>query len=84
MGEVFKGFIFLVHFSAGTYNSVSVFVCEGPSLFAGLDHWTGLLDWTTGLTFELILGVLHNSLIIHYCGVERFSRICSKYKCYQL
>lgn len=28
MGEVFKGFIFLVHFSAGTYNSVSVFVRE--------------------------------------------------------
>ena len=22
-------------------------------LFTGLDHWTGLLDWTTGLTFDL-------------------------------
>ena len=21
------------------------------SLFTGLDHWTGILDWTTGLTF---------------------------------
>jgi hypothetical protein len=21
-------------------------------LFTGLDHWTGLLDWTTGLTFD--------------------------------
>ena len=21
-----------------------------PSLFSGLDYWTGLLDWTTGLT----------------------------------
>ena len=25
----------------------------GECLFAGLDHWTGLLDWTTGLTFDL-------------------------------
>ena len=22
----------------------------GESLFTGLDYWTGLLDWTTGLT----------------------------------
>ena len=22
----------------------------GPSLFSGLDYWTGTLDWTTGLT----------------------------------
>ena len=32
---------------------------------AGLDWWTGPVDWTGGLTFELILGVLRNSLIIH-------------------
>ena len=24
----------------------------GQSLFTGLDHWTGLLDWITGLTFD--------------------------------
>ena len=24
----------------------------GVSLFTGLDYWTGLLDWTTGPTFE--------------------------------
>ena len=24
---------------------------SGPSLFAGLDYWTGILDWTTGLQF---------------------------------
>ena len=24
-------------------------------VFTGLDYWTGLLDWTTGLTFELTL-----------------------------
>ena len=24
----------------------------GQSLFSGLDHWTGLLDWNTGLTFD--------------------------------
>ena len=23
----------------------------GPSLFSGLDYWTGLLDWTTGLDY---------------------------------
>ena len=25
---------------------------KGQSLFSGLDHWTGLLDWNTGLTFD--------------------------------
>ena len=24
----------------------------GQSLFSGLDHWTGLLDWNTGFTFD--------------------------------
>ena len=24
----------------------------GQSLFSGLDHWTGLLDWNTGLAFD--------------------------------
>ena len=24
----------------------------GVSLFTGLDYWTGLLDWTTGLIFD--------------------------------
>jgi hypothetical protein len=27
-------------------------VVHGVYLFTGLDHWTGLLDWTTGLTFD--------------------------------
>ena len=26
---------------------------EGVFVFTGLDYCTGLLDWTTGLTFEL-------------------------------
>ena len=25
---------------------------HGVYLFTGLDHWTGILDWTTGLTFD--------------------------------
>ena len=25
---------------------------QRQSLFTGLDHWTGLLDWNTGLTFD--------------------------------
>ena len=29
-------------------------------LDCGLDHWTGLLDWITGLTFELKLCVSHD------------------------
>ena len=34
---------------------VSLFMVEEggrQSLFTGLDHWTGLLDWNTGLTFD--------------------------------
>ena len=26
---------------------------KGESVNSGLDYWTGLLDWTTGLTFYL-------------------------------
>jgi len=33
---------------------------RGPSLFAGLDHWTGLLDWTTGL------GIFHSTVHAQY------------------
>ena len=29
-------------------------------LDCGLDCWTGLLDWITGLSFELKLSVLHD------------------------
>ena len=25
----------------------------GESVNSGLDYWTGLLDWTSGLTFDL-------------------------------
>ena len=32
----------------------------GVSEFTGLDYWTGLLEWTTGLTFHLIN-------LVHYC-----------------
>ena len=53
-------------------NVVQVQPLVWVSVFAGLDHWTGPLDWTTGLTFDRILGILcklfHNS----YYGVERF------------
>ena len=27
--------------------------CQGVSLFTGLDYWTGTLDWTTGMTFDM-------------------------------
>ena len=42
------------------------------SLFTGLDHCTGLVDWTTGLIFELILGILRNSLMIHIVELSVF------------
>ena len=35
-------------------------------LDCGLDHWTGLLDWITGLTFELKLCVSHDLNPIRY------------------
>ena len=40
---------------SGTYNQVELAVFNCPqwqSLFSGLDHWTGLLYWNTGLTFD--------------------------------
>ena len=36
----------------GTRHQCYFHVCRtGPSLFSGLDYWTGLLDWTTGLDY---------------------------------
>ena len=32
-------------------------------VFTGLDYWTGLLDWTTGLTFELTFELFFLSMI---------------------
>ena len=41
---------------------------QGVYLFTGLDHWTGVLDWTTGLTFDPQI-VLHLGLrLVHYGG----------------
>ena len=32
-------------------------------LFGGLDHWTGILDWTTGLTLDLIYACFNDDLL---------------------
>ena len=31
----------------------TIFLVRWVFVFTGLDYWTGLLDWTTGLTLEL-------------------------------
>ena len=36
---------------------------ERVFVFTGLDYWTGLLDWTTGLTFELTFELFFLSMI---------------------
>ena len=63
---IWKNFCFFVH--RAVRNTVLIRVC----LFAGLDHWTGLLDWTTGLIFDGILSVLCQLNNNSYYGVEHF------------
>ena len=51
-----------VHNNSITWpTSSAMYVHRRVYLFAGLDHWTGLLDWTTGLTFDLILSVVRKT-----------------------
>ena len=53
----------VLFFKLKTMYSVCLYIAIQPvyvhvsrlSVIAGLDHWTGLLDWTTGLTFQPIL-----------------------------
>ena len=30
-------------------------MCKGLSVIGGLDYWNGLLEWTTGMDFDLFL-----------------------------
>ena len=42
------------------------------SLFTGLDHWTGLLDWTTGLTLATAIDPHYIIMCVHvvnHCAV---------------
>ena len=34
-------------------------------VFTGLDYWTGLLDWTTGLTLELTIELFFLLIMIN-------------------
>ena len=45
---------------------INTCVC-GVFVFTGLDYWTGLLDWTTGLTFELTFELFFLSFNDKYC-----------------
>ena len=50
------------------------------SIFSGLDYWTGILDWTTGLNFYLAdedFTVLHIELMHDARGI--YSNIDSLY-----
>ena len=38
---------------------------RGVFVFTGLDYWTGLLDWTTGLTLELTFELFFLLLMIN-------------------
>ena len=45
------------------------------SLFTGLDHWTGLLDWNTGLTFDA-----YKRLHLAPYSVSRHISACTYYR----
>ena len=48
-------------------NSSSIQQASGESVNSGLDYWNGLLDWTTGLTFDLIF----NQKYGQFCSSKR-------------
>ena len=41
--------------------STAQFVRETPAMWAVNNHWTGLLEWTTGLTLKIIF-ILSNKI----------------------
>ena len=47
---------------------------EGRSLFTGLDYWTGLLDWTTGLTFDLKCSIYMKKFMFYLCEKNYIDR----------
>ena len=47
------------------FNSLEIRAFAGVFVFTGLDYWTGLLDWTTGLTLELTFELFFLPLIIN-------------------
>ena len=54
----------------------SLTVCSwGVFVFTGLDYWTGLLDWTTGLTFELAVTKTRTGLELDWSNFANTSRL---------
>ena len=40
-------------FLNGVLEEDTNYVMHGQSLFSGMDYWNGLLEWTTGMPFDL-------------------------------
>ena len=50
--------------------SAACAVCRGESVNGGLDYWTGLLEWNTEMTFDLIKCMvlrMRDSVIFSWC-----------------
>ena len=45
-------------YSPGTHTKTQHHISWGKSVNSGLDYWTGLQDWSTGLTFDLNCSLL--------------------------
>ena len=49
------------------YNCLIFSLLAGQSLFSGMDYWNGLLEWTTGMPFDLKFN--HKTPIVEPIGV---------------
>ena len=48
--------------------------CNRRSLFTGLDYWTGLLDWTSGLIFDRKCSIYMKKFMFYLCEKNYIDR----------